>query len=246
VLKAVFQSLVFVALSSAAICVGPNGASGLLVNLGDPKSRMPIAILAPDGKAFRVLPMQADIETDPCWLPDGSILFATLDFSQKKSTISQQRSDGSARRSIIEFKDRVAFGPTVSPREKTVLFWTLSAEPTGDHRVLQIYAMGLNGGGLRAFGPDRSWFPRWSPDGSKVAFIRGKDPSKTNSNETETTLNLMNAEGDEVQILTHFPGSFSSLAWSPDGEKLAVEGKDQKTGYSHIFLVNQDGANFSS
>ena len=62
------------------------------------------------------------------------------------------------------------------------------------------------------FGQKLSRSPAWSPDGSKIAFIRGNKPS---------SLFIMNADGTgrtpiQRRISKHRYYFFSSPAWSPD------------------------------
>ena len=81
---------------------------------------------------------------------------------------------------------------------------------------------------------------RWSPDGTKIAFI------KSNSANTSDDLNLyvMNADGSGVTRVTNDDFqhmSFTNLSWSPDGTKLAyVSGGDF---VHYLSVVNIDGSN---
>ena len=52
-------------------------------------------------------------------------------------------------------------------------------------------------------------FPAWSPDGSKIVFVR-----------VGNKLWLMNADGSGVTQLTDGRSRLSSPAWSPDGSKI--------------------------
>ncbi|MCL4210945.1 MAG: S9 family peptidase [Phycisphaeraceae bacterium] len=61
---------------------------------------------------------------------------------------------------------------------------------------------------------------RWSPDGSRIAFIRSGDDGTTQ-------IFTMSAAGGEAVALTSFPeGSIASFKWSPDGRSLAVSYRD--------------------
>jgi dipeptidyl aminopeptidase/acylaminoacyl peptidase len=62
----------------------------------------------------------------------------------------------------------------------------------------------------------RDSLPRIAPDGRAVAFVRGGagQPSQ---------IALIPFDGGEARVLTRFPeGSYRSIAWSPDGTRLAV------------------------
>ncbi|MFH1741895.1 MAG: right-handed parallel beta-helix repeat-containing protein, partial [bacterium] len=56
-------------------------------------------------------------------------------------------------------------------------------------------------------------YPRWSPDGSQIAFV-----SERGGN---TDIWLMNADGSEPVQLTDGVGRNSSPAWSPEGDRIA-------------------------
>jgi dipeptidyl aminopeptidase/acylaminoacyl peptidase len=63
------------------------------------------------------------------------------------------------------------------------------------------------------FGEFRNHSPRWSPDGSKVAFV---------SNRSEKNqVFVMNASGGEARQVTNFKNGASGPVWSPDGSKIA-------------------------
>ena len=57
--------------------------------------------------------------------------------------------------------------------------------------------------------------PRWSPDGTRIAFLRTIDG--------QTQIYTIDAAGGEARRLTEFPeGSMGTFRWSPDGKWLAV------------------------
>jgi|GEM_PF-7042464 len=180
----------------------------------------------------RSLPNSRLIETDPSWVSDGSILFSTIDYP-RVSTISRRGPDGTWRRVLIEFKDRVVFGPTLAPDEKKLLFWAIADE----RRKPQILSINVDGKNLVSFGPERSMFPSWSPDGQDVAFVQITDPASG----TGTTLKLMDARGQEKKVLAHFPAPSTSPAWSPDGAKIAISVESAEDHGSHLFVINRDG-----
>lgn len=78
--------------------------------------------------------------------------------------------------------------------------------------------------------------PAWSPDGSKIAFVRD-----TGSDE----IWVMNADGSGQTRLTS--GYFDdSPAWSPDGSKIVFSSKRPNTGGAfngHIWTMSSDGSN---
>jgi len=104
----------------------------------------------------------------------------------------------------------------------------------------ELYVMNSDGSGLTiiATGPDASfWEPRWSPDGTKIAYHSGPDGA--------TEIWLMNADGTgAIQLTNRVNGEQSChAAWSPDGSKIAFSttpGLGAPPG--QIWVMNADGS----
>lgn len=76
----------------------------------------------------------------------------------------------------------------------------------------------LTNGDVRqfTFGEVSDSSPRWSPDGTKIAFVR------TDLKEKRSQIWLIRADGGEAQQLTKLDeGAIGEPVWSPDGTKLA-------------------------
>ena len=67
-------------------------------------------------------------------------------------------------------------------------------------------------------------FPKFSPDGNKIAFYNGKG------------INLMNADGTNQTVLTSDGNGYGTLTWSPNGQRIAFT-------CDGICIVNADGSN---
>jgi dipeptidyl aminopeptidase/acylaminoacyl peptidase len=57
--------------------------------------------------------------------------------------------------------------------------------------------------------------PRWSPDGSRIAFLSNRLDA-----EKPARLFTIPVDGGEARPLTELPGRIGSFAWSPDGKRL--------------------------
>jgi dipeptidyl aminopeptidase/acylaminoacyl peptidase len=64
-------------------------------------------------------------------------------------------------------------------------------------------------------GDKRDASPRWSPDGSQLAFTSSRGEGKTSQ------LYVIPAEGGEARKLTDLKEDASEIAWSPDGSRIA-------------------------
>jgi Tol biopolymer transport system component len=97
-----------------------------------------------------------------------------------------------------------------------------------------IYVVNASGTGpLKKIGPGYS--PRWSPDGSKIAFHDYKEENgKLNGD-----VYVMTSNGGSVTRLTSAEGTDGSPWWSPDGSKIAFH--SNRTGTYEIFVMNADG-----
>ena len=81
--------------------------------------------------------------------------------------------------------------------------------------------------------PAYDYYPDWSPDGTKIAFVSDRNGDRTQ-------IYVMDADGKNVIRLTDGPGQKYDPDWSPDGRKIAfsVHGWDL-----HIAVMDADGGN---
>jgi Tol biopolymer transport system component len=98
----------------------------------------------------------------------------------------------------------------------------------GESAPSDIYVIDLDGSGrTRLTNGLGAGGPRWSPDGSKIAYV------------TAAGIGVMNADGSGHRMLTQ-SATDGSPSWSPDGARMAFgSGRDDPQG--EIYVMNADG-----
>jgi len=108
--------------------------------------------------------------------------------------------------------------PQLSPDGRRIAFVVTSLSEERDEYLSNIWAVDVAGGEPRRFtaGPRRDIEPRWSPDGTRLAFLSERAPKN------KLQLYVMPADGGEPTKLTALENGVGSVAWSPDGTRLAL------------------------
>ncbi|HXJ85001.1 MAG TPA: S9 family peptidase [Candidatus Methylomirabilis sp.] len=108
--------------------------------------------------------------------------------------------------------------PQISPDGRRVAFVATTLSEEKDEYLSQIWVVDAAGGAPRRFtaGPKRDTEPRWSPDGSRLAFISEREAKKKGQ------LYVMPADGGEPARLTDVKAGVRNPVWSPDGTQLCV------------------------
>ncbi len=114
------------------------------------------------------------------------------------------------------FRLRVPADPQLSPDGTRVLFVLRITDAEKNKYWSHLHVVDASGGDARPFtsGEVSDNAPRWSPDGTRIAFLRTKDK--------QTQLWTMPADGGEARPLTRLDeGDIGAPCWSPDGKRLA-------------------------
>jgi dipeptidyl aminopeptidase/acylaminoacyl peptidase len=123
--------------------------------------------------------------------------------------------------------------PRLSPDGRTVAYAVWTVDKDKNEYLGAIWLAAVDGSTPpRQFtsGTRRDGNPRWSPDGSQLAFTSNRD-------QDEAQLYVMPSDGGEARKLSDLKGGVSVPAWSPDGTRLlfasrvldpAYDEKDEK------------------
>ncbi|MBA3467340.1 MAG: S9 family peptidase [Gemmatimonadaceae bacterium] len=126
----------------------------------------------------------------------------------------------------MQTRTRVVAAPRVSPDGKRVVYTVSDAVMTAEKSefVSQVWLASTDGkeNTQLSFGEKSSTNPKWSPDGSSVAFT-------SNRKDNRNGLYLLRLTGGEAEELTDTKSAVGDFNWSPDGRWIAYESSDKKT-----------------
>ena len=110
-------------------------------------------------------------------------------------------------------------GCEISPDGKHVVFTLKRVDKKTEKKYSNIWIVSTRGGGLKQFtyGDWVDAAPKWSPDGTQIAFISNRKDDK------QSQLYIIPFDGGEARPLTSLKGHFGSFEWSPDGKTLVCE-----------------------
>jgi WD40-like Beta Propeller Repeat len=112
----------------------------------------------------------------------------------------------------------------------------VSGPPCPDCGTSGIYIMDVDGShmhALSAIGTDSASEPRWSPDSQQITFVS----DATGHSE----IYIMQADGSNVQQVTHLNAETASPDWSPDGKSIVFVA--YQNGNYDIYSIEIDGSN---
>ncbi len=115
--------------------------------------------------------------------------------------------------------------PRLSPDGRQLLYVLAESDWEANRQVAHIWRVNTDGTGLIQLtnASDGEQSPRWSPDGSRVAFLASRGDAE------EQQIYVMSNSGGEALRLTEHETAISSIACSPDGEWIYFLAPDPKT-----------------
>ncbi len=148
-----------------------------------------------------------------------SLIAAPALFAQAQSNAASKASDRTGPDRAFTGKDLFdlahATDPQISPDGTVIAYVRRQNDVMTDSAISSIWTIDVDSGEQRPFaGRDGGAFsPRWSPDGSRIAYVSTEGGS--------TQLWVKWLDSAEAVRLTGLPNSPSSIAWSPDGRSIA-------------------------
>jgi TolB protein len=206
----------------------------------------------PDGTGLRQITHQgfAAGQNGLSWSPDGRGLLYSVSYPSGRDAIVKSRADGSGASVISPSCTGVCLGdddPVYSPDGKRIAFVRAFGPIVNDSAsVVAIFTMNADGSHLKQLTQAKTaasaedHLPQWSPDGTKIAFVRINTTAKPNN---ESAIEVMNADGSNVRRLTPFRIEAADPHWSPDGKRLLFNSyQESLPGKSaNLFTMRADG-----
>ena len=109
--------------------------------------------------------------------------------------------------------------PRISPDGDWVAYTVTSIDAERDSNNSDLWMTSWDGAPTvqLTHTPESEHTPRWSPDGSRLAFLSGRSEAKGTDQ-----LWLLDRSGGEAERVTDLAGGVSDFAWSPDAKRLVL------------------------
>ncbi|MGH9928105.1 MAG: TolB family protein, partial [Pyrinomonadaceae bacterium] len=162
----------------------------------------------------------APCESEPVWSPDGSRLgFVRVDFATSTSSLRVMNADGSNLVVLTNVTGESVGLGSWSPDSSRLVFQ--ARPPAGDGLTGEVFVINADGTGRFNLSGSAglNTQPQWSPDGSRISYLRG---TYSPSNPPINDIYVSNPDGTNQIKIAHADSDRDfGPSWSPDGAKLA-------------------------
>jgi len=123
-----------------------------------------------------------------------------------------------------------AFGPVVNQNASRVAIFTMNADGSDLTQLTQKSAPTSTQDGQ----------PQWSPDGTKIAFVRSNTTAKPKD---KGAIEIMNTDGSHIRRITPFQIDATYPRWSPNGKRLLFSTYAHPAQFksANLFTMAADG-----
>jgi Tol biopolymer transport system component len=206
-----------------------------------------VALYTVPAEGGKAVQLTTEYTAMPRWTPDGTRIYFDGAHRGDRANIEYVPSDGGAvvRLSITPGNIQPVFPSqlAISPNGKALSYFGFYRSGSPDRGLFTVPVEGGTATRVAMIGPD-GYAPEWSPDGSQIAFIRGRESDSPSPNNIFV---VPRGGGEPRQVSTDADRvEISNLAWSPDGELIAFFGQDNtlrvipaEGGSSRILVPSQ-------
>jgi len=115
--------------------------------------------------------------------------------------------------------------PQISPDGRFAVYCLRQADDETEKLYSNLWLVPTNGKPAHQFtyGSQSDTHPRFSPDGSQIAFLSNRNDEK------QPQICLIPLKGGEARPITDLKGTIKSFEWSPDGTKLLLQFRKKDT-----------------
>jgi TolB protein len=203
----------------------------------------------PDGTRLRqVTHGQPAGEHGLSWSPNGRGLLYTLGRPDGTDRIVKSLADGSGAAVVSPACTGACLSdddPTYSPDGKKIVFARAFGPVVHENPAhVAIFAMNADGSHLTQLTQKRTATedgqPQWSPDGTKIAFVRTNTTAKPRN---KGAIEIMNADGTNIRRITPFAIDATVPRWSPKGKRLLFSTYEHPVQFksANLFTMRADG-----
>ncbi|MFN8576453.1 MAG: DUF5050 domain-containing protein [Candidatus Sericytochromatia bacterium] len=214
---------------------------GKIVFVSERDENPEIYLMSPDGKYTQRLTQNNSFDIMPSFSPDGTKI-AFVSERDGNPEIYVMNSDGTSPMRLTN-NYSYDYSPSWSPDGSKIIFVSnrgdTNIQGQGTSPVskisFKIYVMNADGTNQTKLTENsfEDESPKWSPDGSKIAFVSKRDGN--------SEIYVMNSDGTSSIRLTNSPTFDIMPAWSPDGSKIAF--RSDRDGNPEIYVMSSDGTN---